>query len=57
MFKILPILMGVVISYIAAILLNAAGVTSASGDAILNFSGVSGASFIGIPPFAFVNLI
>lgn len=53
MFKILPILMGVVISYIAAILLNAAGVTSASGDAILNFSGVSGASFIGIPPFAF----
>lgn len=53
MFKILPILMGVVISYIAAIIFNACGFTTAVGKPILDFSGVSAASFIGIPPFQF----
>ena len=53
MLKILPILMGVVISYITALIFNAAGVTNAAGKAILDFSGVSAASWVGIPPFKF----
>lgn len=51
MFKIIPILMGVAISYIAAILLNLLGFTNADGSAILNFAGVEAAGWIGLPPF------
>lgn len=51
MFKIIPILMGVVISYVAAIILNAVGITNADGSAILNFAGVQSASWVGLPPF------
>lgn len=51
MFKIIPILMGVVISYVVAIIMNAIGFTNADGSAILNFSNVASASFIGLPPF------
>lgn len=51
MFKIIPILMGVVISYVAALILNAVGMTNADGSAILNFAGVQSASWVGLPPF------
>ncbi len=51
MFKIIPILMGVVISYAAALIMNAAGMTNADGSAILVFEGVKSASFVGLPPF------
>lgn len=51
MFKIIPILMGVVISYAAALVLNAAGMTNADGSAILNFASVGAASWVGMPPF------
>ena len=51
MFKIIPILMGVVISYAAALILNAVGMTNADGSAILNFAGVQSASWVGLPPF------
>ena len=51
MFKIIPILLGVVISYALALVMNAMGMTNADGSAILNFSGVSNASFLGLPPF------
>lgn len=51
MFKIIPILMGVVISYVAALLLNAVGMTNADGSAILNFAGVQSAGWVGLPPF------
>ena len=51
MFKIIPILMGVVISYIAAIIMNACGMTNADGSAILNFAGVASANWVGLPPF------
>ena len=51
MFKIIPILMGVVISYVVAIILNACGVTNADGSAILNFGGVAAANWVGLPPF------
>ena len=51
MFKIIPILMGVVISYVAAIIFNALGFTNADGSAILNFTGVAAADWVGLPPF------
>ncbi len=51
MFKIIPILMGVVISYIAALIMNAAGITNADGSAILDFSTVASAGIVGLPPF------
>ncbi|MBR3824184.1 MAG: uracil-xanthine permease [Lachnospiraceae bacterium] len=51
MFKIIPILMGVVISYVVAVILNACGVTNADGSAILSFGGVAAADWIGLPPF------
>ena len=38
MFKIIPILLGVVISYIVAVIFNAMGLTNADGSAILNFA-------------------
>ena len=51
MFKIIPILMGVVISYVFALILNEFGVTNPDGSAILNFSAISSSSWIGIPQF------
>lgn len=51
MFKIIPILMGVVISYVFALILNAFGFTNPDGSAILNFASVSSASWVGIPKF------
>ena len=53
MFKILPILMGVVISYIVAVVMQGAGMTLADGKPILDLSGVDAASWVGIPPFQF----
>lgn len=51
MLKIIPILLGVVISYAAAILMNAAGMTNADGSAILNFAPIADAGIVGLPPF------
>lgn len=51
MFKIIPILLGVVISYVVALIMNAMGFTNADGSAILDFSGAASASFVGLPPF------
>ena len=51
MFKIIPILMGIIVSYVAALIMNAAGMTCADGSAILNFSGVADAAVIGVPQF------
>lgn len=50
MFKIIPILLGVVISYAAALIMNAAGFTNADGSAILSFAPVAQAGIFGIPP-------
>lgn len=55
MFRIIPILMGVVISYALAVILNLVGVTNPDGSAILNFAGVKDAAFIGLPPFEFAK--
>lgn len=51
MFKIIPILMGVLISYVFALILNAFGVTNPDGSAIFEFSSVASASWVGLPTF------
>ena len=57
MFKIIPILMGVVVSYIAAAMLVLVGycisVLNAAGEAIplIDFTAVREASILGLPPF------
>ena len=50
MFKIIPILMGVVISYAVAVIMNAVGLTNPDGSAILDFTSVASAGLVGIPP-------
>lgn len=51
MFKIIPILLGVVISYAVALVLHLCGVTNPDGTAILNFANVASAGWVGLPPF------
>ena len=51
MLRIIPILLGVTISYAAALIFNAIGMTNADGSAILDFSGAAAASLVGLPPF------
>ena len=51
MFKIIPILMGVVISYVAALIMHFAGLSNPDGSAILDFTSVASSSVIGLPPF------
>ena len=50
MFKIIPILMGVVISYAVALLMSLAGMTNPDGSAILNFSAIATSGWVGVPP-------
>ena len=50
MFKIIPILMGVVISYCCALIMNAAGMTNVDGSAILDFTNATQSSLIGFAP-------
>lgn len=47
--------MGVVISYVVALIMNAMGITNPDGSAILNFSSVSTANWIGLPPMQFAK--
>ena len=51
MLKIIPILLGVVISYAVALVLHLCGVTNPDGSAILNFTNVASAGWVGFPPF------
>ena len=51
MFKIIPILMGVVISYVAALIFNACGMTNADGSAILQFGEIARAKLRQLRPF------
>lgn len=55
MFKIIPILMGVVVSYCVALIMNAIGFTNADGSAILDFAPVAAANWVGLPPFQFAK--
>lgn len=52
MFRIIPILLGVVIAYAAAVIMHACGLTNPDGSAILSFAGVAAADWVGLPPFA-----
>ncbi|SFK85071.1 uracil permease [Lachnospiraceae bacterium KH1T2] len=51
MFKIIPILLGVVISYICALGLQAIGLTNSDGSAIFDFTNVAAANVVHIQPF------
>lgn len=51
MVKITPILLGVVVAYVFALIFNAAGMTNADGSAILNLKEIADADWIGLPPF------
>ncbi|MCI5620577.1 MAG: uracil-xanthine permease family protein [Lachnospiraceae bacterium] len=51
MFRIIPILLGVVIAYVVALVMHLCGLTNPDGTAILNFAGVASASWVGLPPF------
>lgn len=51
MVKILPILIGIVVSYIAALIMQACGMTNADGSAIISFAEVAQADVVGLPPF------
>ena len=51
MLKIIPILLGVVIAYIAAVIMNACDVLNADGSAILNYAAIAEAGWLGLPPF------
>lgn len=52
MFRIIPILMGVVIAYAVALVMHLCGMTNPDGSAILNFAAVGAAGWAGLPPFA-----
>ena len=51
MFKIIPILMGVVISYAVAMIMNACGIKNPDGSAILNFASIASSGWVGLPGF------
>lgn len=51
MTKIIPILLGVVISYGVAVFMNSIGMTNPDGSAIIDFATVAQANWVGIPPF------
>ncbi len=51
MIKIIPILLGVVGSYLVAVIANACGVQNAAGEALIDFTTVAASSPIGLQPF------
>ena len=51
MFRIIPILMGVVIAYAVALVMHLTGMTNPDGSAILSFGSVAQAGWIGLPDF------
>ena len=51
MFRIIPILMGIVIAYVCALIFNGMGMTNADGSAILDFTSVASANWVQWQPF------
>ena len=51
MWKIIPILMGVVISYVVAVIFQALGMTNADGSAIIDYAPIATAAWVGLPKF------
>ena len=50
MLKIIPILMGVVIAYAVAVVLNTLGIKNPDGSVIINFAPAAQAGIVGLPP-------
>ena len=50
-FRIIPILMGVVVAYAAALIFYAIGLRNADGSAVMDFSRIAGSPIFGVPPF------
>lgn len=51
MVKIIPILLGIIVSYIAAVIMQLCGVTTADGKPILDFTQAAEANWVGLQPF------
>lgn len=51
MFRIIPILLGIVIAYVCALIFNGMGMTNADGSAILDFTSVASANWVQWQPF------
>lgn len=51
MIKIVPILIGIIVSYIAALIMHFCGMTNADGSAIFQFGQIAEADWVGLPPF------
>ena len=51
MFKIIPILMGVMISYAVALAMQFAGMTNPDGSTIIDFSSTASSAWVGLPDF------
>ncbi len=51
LFKIIPILMGVVVAYVAALIMQALGMSNADGSAIIDGTQIAQSSIVGLPPF------
>ena len=51
MFKIIPILMGVIVAYTVAVIMQAVGMTNADGSAIIDATSITTAPLVGFPEF------
>jgi len=53
LFRIIPILMGIAVSYVVACIMHACGMTNPDGSAIISFAAISDSAWVGIPAFKF----
>ena len=53
LFRIIPILMGIAVSYVVALIMHMAGITNPDGSAIFNFAAIGESSWVGVPAFKF----
>ena len=53
LFRIIPILMGIAVSYVIALIMHMAGITNPDGSAIFNFAAIGESSWVGVPAFKF----
>lgn len=53
LFRIIPILMGIAVSYVIALIMHMAGMTNPDGSAIFSFAAISDSAWVGIPAFKF----
>ena len=51
LFRIIPILMGIAVSYVVALVMHMAGMTNPDGSAIFNFAAIGESSWVGLPAF------